>query len=46
MRFMLELIRDRQAIQAMNNACTRFAPKFTEEAWGKRLIAVLEELAG
>ena len=43
-QLMLELTRDRARLQAMNEACTRFAPNLTEEAWAKRLIPILEEL--
>lgn len=42
---MLELTRDRGALNAMNEACVRFAPNFTEEAWARRLIPILEVLA-
>jgi len=42
---MLDLTRDRNRLKAMNEACTRFAPNFTEEAWAKRLIPILEELS-
>lgn len=42
---LVELTRDRAAIGAMNEACTRFAPNFTEDAWARRLIPVLKELA-
>lgn len=41
---MLDLTRDRAAVHAMNAACARFAPNFTEEAWAKRLIPILQEL--
>lgn len=43
-KLMLNLTRDRATLQAMNEACHRFAPNFTEEAWAKRLVKILKEL--